>query len=178
MAKNRLSKATYVDHGYGQVELNHVSARRTGQIYAQLPANKEIDVLENGQFAKYDYANGEVNFTGEGEWMLVCNEVKLYEPRQTDADFAMIADNYAARVYDATGAAMDKGTMVPRLLKTNVGDIFTTNCVKAETLKVTDVLTPGTDGYLAIGEGDIEFTVVKVYTMPDNQKGVKLQRTK
>ena len=45
---------------YGQaVEPNHLSARRTGQIYAQLPANKDIKVLENGQFVKYDYLNGE-----------------------------------------------------------------------------------------------------------------------
>ena len=28
--------------GYGQVEPNHLSAQRTSQIYAQLPANKDI----------------------------------------------------------------------------------------------------------------------------------------
>ena len=182
MAKTKLSKAAYVEHGYGQVEPNHLSARRTGQIYAQLPANKNIEVLENGQFAKYDYAAGEVNFSADaaGEWMLVFNEIKLYEPRQTDADFAMVATNYTAAVYDATGKGMPEGTkMVPRLLKTNVGDIFTTNTVDEETLEVGNVLTPTADtGYLKIGTGDIEFTVVKVYTMPDNQKGVKLQRTK
>ena len=37
MAKTRLSNATYVERGYGQVEPNHLSARRNGQIYAQLP---------------------------------------------------------------------------------------------------------------------------------------------
>ena len=67
MAKVSLSKASYVARGYGQVEPNHLSARRTGQIYAQLPVAADITVLENGQFAKYDYTNGEVNFTGEGE---------------------------------------------------------------------------------------------------------------
>ena len=65
--------------GFGQVEPNHLSAQRNGQIYAQLPAAKSISVLENGQFAKYDYASNEVNFTGAGEWMLVLNEVKLYD---------------------------------------------------------------------------------------------------
>ena len=64
--------------GFGQVEPNHLSAQRTGQIYAQLPAASAITTLENGQFAKYDYATGEVNYTGAGEWMLVFNEVKLY----------------------------------------------------------------------------------------------------
>ena len=75
--------------GYGQVEPNHLSAQRTGQIYAQLPADSSIDKLENGQFVKYDYASGKVNFTGEGEYMLVLNEVKLYDERKTCKDFVM-----------------------------------------------------------------------------------------
>ncbi len=29
--------------GYGQVEPNHLSAQRTAQIYAQLPANKSVE---------------------------------------------------------------------------------------------------------------------------------------
>ena len=52
------SQAKYVDMGYAQVEPNHLSAQRTGQIYAQLPADSKINVLEQGQFVKYDYANG------------------------------------------------------------------------------------------------------------------------
>ena len=46
--------------GYGQVEPNHLSAQKTGQIYAQLPARfvdasddnavKPIAQLEQGQF--------------------------------------------------------------------------------------------------------------------------------
>lgn len=77
MLKNK-SAAKYVEYGYGQVEPNHLSAQRNGQIYAQLPADPDIEKLEQGQFVKYDYANGEVNFTGAGEWMLVFNEIKLY----------------------------------------------------------------------------------------------------
>ena len=65
--------------GFGQVEPNHLSAQRTGQIYAQLPAHADLKILENGMFVKYDYANGNVNLTGDGEWMLVLNEVKLYD---------------------------------------------------------------------------------------------------
>ena len=81
------SQAKYVQFGYGQVEPNHLSAQRTAQVYAQLPANKDIKVLEQGQFVKYDYAAnengiGEVNFTGAGEWMLVYNEIKLYREEQ------------------------------------------------------------------------------------------------
>ncbi len=222
MAKTNLSGATYVTRGYGQVEPNHLSAQRTGQIYAQLPAGKDVTVLENGQFVKYDYKEGEVNFTGLGEWMLVYNEVKVYNDYETDADFALIKGNYAARVYspvdgvaptyanarDYSGAVTaanpyivdstanpfvteqfkapaymkDGTTMVPRVFKTNVGDIFTTNCVKeaAGSLAVGDELVIGDDGYLTkeAGEnaGDMKWQVVKVYTLADSQPAVKLMR--
>ena len=156
--------------GYGQVEPNHLSAQRTGQIYAQLPAVDSIKVLENGQFVKYDYASGKVNFTGEGEFMLVLNEVKLYDERETYKDFAMKVENYVGKV------------MVPRVFKTNVGDIYTTNMVdsKIEMVEGTTKLTPGTDGILteAAGTEEMIWKVVKVYTLADGQAAVKLQRIK
>lgn len=89
--------------GYGQVEPNHLAGQATKEVYAQLPAKKDIGILENGQFAKYDYANNQVNFTGPGEWLLVWNEIKLYREEQSDAEFAMLADNYVARVYSPFG---------------------------------------------------------------------------
>ena len=158
--------------GYGQVEPNHLSAQRTSQIYAQLPANEDIEILENGMFAKYDYANNEVNFDGDGEFMLVLNEVKLYDTnRETYKDFAMKKENYL------------NGEMVPRLFKTNIGDIYTTNCFNEEiTLTVGDELTPGEDGYLVkVSEEDTPemiWKVVKEYTMADGQDAVKVQRIK
>ena len=159
---------TIKKNGYGQVEPNHLSAQRTGQIYAQLPAAASIKVLENGQFAKYDYANGVVNPAAtEGEFMLVLNEVKLYDERETYKDFAMKKENYV------------NGEMYPRLFKTNVGDIFTTNCFAEGTeLSIGTKLTPGTDGYLAAGEGEMVWVVVKEYSMPDGQPAVKIQRVK
>lgn len=214
MAITRLSGASFVKRGYSQVEPNHLSAQRTGQIYAQLPAAADINVLENGQFVKYDYANGEVNFTGDGEWMMVFNEVKLYEDRQQYEDFAMIKQNYNARVYSPIGQSssdlltvldhseeavrensdegatiqipaydypqyLDDGQkMFPRVIKTNVGDIFTTNGVNETSLDKGDKLTVGSDGFLC-KSGDEEgptFQVVKVYTLADNQPAVKLQR--
>lgn len=166
MAKTRLSNASYVEHGYGQVEPNHLSAKRTGEIYAQLPAAAAINVLEQGQFAKYDYAHNEVNFTGAGEWMLVYNEVKIYDERETEEDFALIKGNYAS------------GEMVPRLFKTHEGDIFTTNCINAtDAIKATDVLYVGEDGILTTEEnGTMKWEVAKVYTLADGQKAVKLVR--
>ena len=104
MSFTRLSpEANFVTYGFGQVEPNHLSAQRTGEIYAQLPVAANIDILENGQFVKYDYANGVVDFTGIGEWMLVFNEVKVYRDHETDQDFAMIRRDYNGRVYSPVG---------------------------------------------------------------------------
>lgn len=234
MAKDRLSpKATYVERGYGQVEPNHMSAQRTGQIYAQLPAHKDIEILENGMFVKYNYKDGVVDFEGAGEWMLVFNEVKVYREGQSDCDFAMLKDNYVARIYspidgedttkqmtaaryyggkDAAGNDIPKvvtpadpwemdstdnpfqeiydyagpkkmpanTNMVPRVFKTNIGDIFTTNTIAETTLAVGNELVVGDDGYLTktAGDnaGDMKWQVVKLYDLGDRQKAVKLMR--
>lgn len=185
--------------GFGQVEPNHLSAQRTGQIYAQLPAKNDINLLENGQFVKYNYADGVVDFEGEGEWMLVYNEVKLYDApwRESYKDFAMIKDNYTPGSDSIThdGLGPFKGQMVPRLFKTNIGDIFTTNCLekantsgKAEVtltdLVVGDVVAPTkTNGYLKKSDSGtttddtvMKWQVVKLTTMPDGQAAVKLMR--
>ena len=173
--------ATIKRVGFGQVEPNHLSAQRNGQVYASLPCNKDIKVLENGQFVKYDYANGEVNFTGAGEWMLVMNEVKLYDDswRESYKDFALQSDNF-------TG-----GIMAPRVLATHCGDIYTTNCLEGantsgkatftgtEEIEVGTELKINNNGFLSInGTSDIVFQVVKIYTMPDGQQGVKVMRIK
>lgn len=273
--KNRIeSQASYPEIGYGQVEPNHLSAQYTGQIYAQLPAAADIEVLENGQFVKYDYMNEVVNFTGAGEWMLVYNEIKLYRDFQRDCEFAMIKGNYQARVYspldgtkmqemygptrflqgvreqydpktgefvklggemiydeeakkwrnaeegetvpdyafaskvediyepltdvnsreiedevskrlfmklrDYKEKMMPIGTaMVPRVFKTNVGDIYTTNMINAtpEELTLGATLKVGEKGILEPGSDDkMTWQVVKIYTMPDHQRGVKIMR--
>jgi len=152
--------------GYGQVEPNHLSAPRDGRVYAQLPAAEGIDILENGMFVKYDYAAGEVNFDGDGAWMLVYNEEKLYDERhQMHKDWAQkVEDSYDGKIY-------------PRVFGIVAGDIFTTNTFEEGTsLKVGDDVTPGDDGFLAAGsDGDVVFRVVKEWTLPDGQPAVKLQ---
>lgn len=186
--------------GFGQVEPNHLSAQRTAQIYAQLPAKDDISILENGQYVKYDYAEGVVDFTGAGEWMMVFNEVKLYDDRWRESykDFAMIKENYTPGS-DITheGIGPFKGQMTPRVIKTNVGDIYTTNAVgagntsgKAEyagiDLEVGDSLVVNaTNGFLNkatttddVKTADMVWQVVKVYTMPDGQPAVKVMRIK
>ena len=236
------SKASYVEYGYGQVEPNHLSAQRTGQIYAQLPTADGIKLLENGQFVKYDYAHGEVNFTGDGEWMLVFNEIKLYRD-EPDCAFAMKQGDYLHRIYSPSNGGTEKNAqsryygikgykedaetkiyaytetdndgkivnnptfgeldaegnpfkiygsydaqkmankyaMIPRVVKTNIGDIITTNTINAdETLKAGDMLTVNeSNGILTQAEAaddKMTWQVAKVYTMPDGQKGVKIIR--
>ena len=184
--------------GYGQVEPNHLSGIVTGQIYAQLPAvtittsgegasavttETPIAQLEQGQFAKYDYAAGVVDFTGEGEFMLVYNEEKLYDERK---------QNHKDFVYKATD--FTDGKMYPRLIRTYKGDIFTTNMIGAANttgpdaeatlgddtdLKVGAYLVPdASTGILTVGPkgNGMAWKIVKVYTMPDGQPGFKIQR--
>ena len=261
LKKNIQSQAGFIQangYGYGQVEPNHLSGQATKEVYAQLPAKKDIDILENGQFAKYNYADEVVDFVGPGEWMLVFNEIKLYRDHQIDAEFAMIRDNYQARVYSPFGgekygnspdttwtkqsryyngqgvsaadgsitfdnqngtvsfgdktfpiddvtAAPDiyeihynedpfhieslykeklmpenGSSMVPRLIKTHVGDIITTNMIKDASVALKDKLVPGAKGILEVKANpaatDMVWQVVKVYTMPDHQPGVKVMR--
>ena len=205
----------FTRNGYGQVEPNQLSAQKTGQIYASLPLASDVDILQNGEFMYYDYKSGTVTADGVGEPMLVFNEVKLYEPfwQTSYKDFAMIrvGDNYVTSRLATAGygdGAETKGGasahsdwqagyrmdgIAPRLFKTNVGDIFTTNMVETgsditysqgDTLKLKKVSKAAdkTGNTLVLSKtGDIdalEFVVAKVYTMPDGQQGLKLQRIK
>jgi hypothetical protein len=173
--------ATISRKGFAQVEPNHLSGIVTGQILAQLPVDTTTmgTIIENGRFAKYDYVTGKVNLTGDGEWMLIYNEEKLYDERkQSHKDFAMIATDYT------------DGEIVPRLISTVLGDIYTTNAFGGaakhdmdevegiEASEGTKLYVDPATGYLALS-GDEKgpvFQVVKVYTMADGQPGVKLMR--
>ena len=207
----------FTRNGYGQVEPNQLSAQKTGQIYASLPLASDVDILQNGEFMYYDYKSGTVTADGEGEPMLVFNEVKLYEPfwQTSYKDFAMIrvGDNYVTSRLATAGygdGAETEGVtpnpghsdwqagyrmdgFAPRLFKTNIGDIFTTNMVETgdevtykqgDTLKLKKVAKAAdkTGNTLVLSKtGNIdalEFVVAKVYTMPDGQPGLKLQRIK
>lgn len=201
--------------GYGQVEPNQLSGIKTGQIFASLPLDPEVNVLQNGEFMYYDYATGKVSATdstGVAEPMLVFQEIKIYEDWLSYKDFAMIrvGDNYVTHrpaVGTLTSANTD-GTIygdgaltqgvnpnpahteygyrmdgiAPRLIKTNLGDIFTTNMVAlgAEYAQGDILSLVKTDrNTLELskdGTGNMKFVVAKVYTMPDGQPGLKVQR--
>lgn len=159
--------------GFGQVEPNHLSAQATGQIYAQIPVDEEIEALENGCFLRRDNSKGELNTEGSTEWMLVYNEVKLYDnARQGFKDFRVTADETLGR------------RIYPRVFKINVGDIFTTNLIEGDSFEPGDKLAikEGEGDYegvgiLAAGEDEeMQFEVMKMTTMPDGQPAVKVTR--
>lgn len=251
--------------GFSQVEPNQLSAIKTGQIYASLPLDPTVDVLQNGQFMFYNYARNMVTAdgtTGDGqgaatmaEPYLVYNEIKIYEDWLSYKDFAMIrvGDNYVTnkamigrltsqntdidavhgRPYGTTygGGSMTPGAPVgtpahtgdvtitpaypgatighteypyrmdgiaPRLLKINIGDVYTTNALAEQNTfdyAEGDILHPEEVSYtnfagntfkvLELTKTDMTnqnapttmlFSIVKVYTMPDGQPGFKIQR--
>ena len=124
--------------------------------------------------------------------MLVFNEIKLYDDwRETYKDFAMRKENYTEGSDSIThnGVGPFKGQMVPRVIKTNIGDIYTTNCLeKANTdgkseitmtdVSVGDKLAPNAKGYLEKTESatGMLWQVVKIYTLADGQAAVKVMR--
>ena len=215
--------AAFTRNGYGQVEANQLSGQKTGQIYASLPLDKNVTVLQNGEFMYYSYADGMVTAQPTKgaitEPYLVFNEVKLYEEpyRTTYKDFAMIrvGENYVTSKLATEGYGDGAETasatiathteypyrmdgIAPRMIKTNIGDIITTNMVKvggeyavgdilqpvynetSKTMVLTNIndLSTEVDGEMTYGGtgGGISWQVVKVYTMPDGQPGLKLQR--
>ena len=125
--------------------------------------------------------------------MLVYNEEKLYDERhQMHKDFVY-------KVGDFTD-----GKMYPRLIKTNIQDIYTTNTLEANTSATAETtgvsidkgyyLEIGSTGFLTVikasntpvttlanaksnaSDSSMIWKVVNVYTMPDGQDGIKIQR--
>ena len=158
--------------GYGQVEPNHLAGQKSGAIYAMLPADNSLDVVENGMFMKYDYAAGECNLDGDGEDMLVFSEVKLYDPTHSNKDFALKkADSVDGKIY-------------PRLMLTFPGDHFTTNLVDMTSAKgsrkgkfltvVNGILTEQS----ADPEKGMTWQVAMETTLADGQPAVKVIRVR
>ena len=161
--------------GYGQVEPNHLAGQKSGMIFAQLPVKKEITTVQNGMFMKYDVAAGEINLDGNGEYMLVYSEVKLYDPRETYKDFVLTKDQ-----------SVD-GKIYPRLIGTFPGDIITTNLVDVTTAKGSlakkFLQVDSTTGILKeVASSPVEesalWQVVKETTMPDGQYALKIVKVR
>ena len=191
--------------GYGQVEFQQMSAQRTGQIFASLPLDEDVNVLQNGEFMYYDKTTGKVSGTSTAitEPYLVYNEEKLYTDFATRKDFAMIrkGDNYTtennvvsddpvmSKITPTPVVPQNAGYRMigfaPRLYKVNIGDIYTTNMVKLGAYKIGDKLQPVYNATTKTMQlevttsptaGLITFVVLKETDMPDGQPAVQIQR--
>lgn len=164
--------------GYGQVELNKVSAQTTKEIIANMPAADTIEQVEMGMFLVPDYKTGTFKLpTKAGSaGYLICNEIKNYDVRMGRKDFVLTKTN---------GSAHTVGQPIyPRGYKMHVGDIIHTNLIdglEAGTAAGTEfalntkgilenvaTLNPGGDTISML------FQLEKVSTMPDGQMAAKL----
>ena len=139
-------------------------------------ANPSAPVAYSYENTNYSYA--ELNQALRNEINELIGTYALWRENH-NVVFALIKDNY------------NNGVMAPRVLKTMPGDIYTTNCLEGantsgkatftgtENIEVGTELKINDNGYLSTaGTSDIVFQVVKVYTMPDGQQGVKVMRIK
>ena len=182
MATNKIVKI-----GYGQVEPNRLTAQRTKEVFAQLPAASSIPVIENGMAMVYDQVKGEVRFAKDAseKVCLVMTEINLPDPdHQADSDFAIFHRPETA--YQVEMKAY------PRLFALHKGDTFTTNTVKIDTKHADASSSPvpagtlfavDTDGYwVQVGtpatgyatNTNVQVACVKDYTLADGQRALKM----
>lgn len=189
------ARYVYRSGAYGQVEANRLTGITFGDMESQAPAYirptlnadeelEPIQELENGQFlcvvpdlhgvspmGRIAVLPG--NAPAGATPFLVFSERKIYDERHMSCDFV---DRAADKV---------DGLLYPRLVGiTPDTDIYTTNTIdvaltdeRGHSLEVGDVLYIQDNGYLGATAGinrTYQFVVVKVYTMPDGQPGVKL----
>ena len=171
--------------GFGQVELNNCAFRRDGRIEAQCapdPVVFENMPVENGMILAVDEVTHTVKMPdGTLPVALVYTAEHLYDER------------YAGGLkYFKTEA---KDDFYPRLGYLSVGDKFTTNCIGYKDDEFTNdealIAALGNIGTTPIYGGEstngiivlsatkptakVVMKVIEFYTMPDGQKGVKLQ---
>lgn len=171
--------------GFGQIELNNVAFRRDGRVEAQCALDAEDFAsvpAENGMLLAVDKANR-------------C--IKFYDASE---DLPLAINYSSEHLYDERKNALKDfnlkpGQLYPRMGYLAVGDLFTTNTLcyddteyadeDALLIKLKAYNTAAVfAGVSANGAWKVSATkptagvvakVVKAYTMPDGQFGVKLQ---
>jgi hypothetical protein len=178
MAINRFSVEKYAT-----IELNNVNFGRSGRVLAQLPlddAFTESAPCENGMWLVYDERVGDVHKPAAvtDTVGLVYSTEKLYDPREYGLNnFCQIAGQY------------------PRVGMFAAGDSYTTNCFCYDTTEFADAdavetalealgttalyLIPSTTGApqltATVGTATTVAEVVKYYTMPNGEAGIKVR---
>ena len=173
----------YKTEKFATIELNHVSWPETARVFAQLPLNTTDFTndapCENGMWVVYDYAGGTVRKAknaDENVGIMYLNE-KEYNPY----------------VSGMNQWALKPNTVYPRVGMPSVGDLYTTNCFCYDTEEFTNdeavdtalKAYATTPVYLTVvaGQGAPKLTktkagkvvaqVVKDYTMPNGEHGIK-----
>lgn len=165
---------------YGVVELNHVAAVKTGQIFAQYELN-EADFAnkpaENGMLLTVDHVGKKVGLPSGAN-------AKVYLHASVEKD------------YEGKGRkhfAVNLGEFLPRVYTLSVGDIFETNAVQyddtvyANYSAIVSAINnstvygvPSAEGYIQIvaspseeGEEAVVLKAVEGVTLPNGEDGIK-----
>lgn len=169
-------------NGYGQVEIQKLTAQVTGELVSQCKLSDEAKIalkglVNQGIFLTQNNKNEYVIPTDGGDetTVFIYNEIRNYIPWQLDKDYVMKADEHI------------DGVCYPRGYVPSTTDVFTTNMIDLGT-KTYDTLAEGdavriiggilTVADAAVAEDKIAYTIDKVYTMPDGQKGIKVRCVK
>lgn len=119
----------YNSDGYGQIEPNQVQFTRTGAIEAQCKLSSDFSAtlpLENGMLVVVDKANGVVALAKQTETRPFAI---VYTHEATTNQFAPGLKNFKME---------NNNGFYPRVGYLSVGDLFTTNCVAADTAVYSD----------------------------------------
>jgi hypothetical protein len=158
------------------------------KLYREHQSDCEFVMLKDNYQARvyspFDYENPGTEYQAR---FLNGVEDPVFPAEDVTAGPDMYELHYEENPFKKIGAYKERmmpegATMVPRVYKTNINDIFTTNTINEEELAQKDILAVGANGYLvkeankADNAGDMRWQVARVYTMPDGQKGVKLVR--
>ena len=170
---------------FASYEHNHMSYPETGRVFAQLPlADEFVDMpAENGEWLVYDYAAGCVRrpTSADEVVMIHFSSEKEYDPRN----------------YGLENFSLKPGGFYPRLGALLPGDLYTTNCFGYDDGEFADndaviaalediantplflVVEPGQAPKLTATEsGSTVAQVVKFYTVPNGEPGIKVMFTK
>ena len=168
-------------NGYGQVEIQKLTAQVTGELVSQCRLSEEAATALKGEvnqgiFLTQNEKNEYVIPTDGGDetTVLIYNEIRNYIPWELDKDYVMKAEGHI------------DGVCYPRGYVPSTTDVFTTNMVDLGTKAITDLVVGDSariiGGILtiadAVAEDKLQYVVEKVYTMPDGQDGIKFRCVK
>jgi len=157
---------------HGQVEPNRLSGQKGGMLPAQYPYTESATTLDNGHFCVLtpNSSTGAIEVknatNADKNAMLVFNEVKVYDERETAKDFCL-----------DKGKSID-GKIYPRLIPVAVGDEFTTTYAEdnnGTALEVNDYLKieAGVPTYVAsASKGSVTGILLQVVSKETNYPGI------